>query len=126
MAFTEYKGNGNFGEREFVSAKIGVTLEGTFRGMSPRMPSQFGGEYRIVNLDLTDGREVAVPASKILMERLEGAGLADGDAVKIVVESAKSKAGRTYANPRLFIDKAATPAPEPAQASRPLTDEPPF
>ena len=127
MAFEEIQSSGGDGaEREAVSAKIGVTLEGVFRGMSDRMPSQYGGEFRIVELDLVDGREVVTFASKILLERIEAAGLADGDKVKIVVESATTKDGkRQYALPRLFVDRVSPTKAAPAPAVR-ADDEPPF
>lgn len=123
MAFEEVQGNaGGEDDREFVSAKIGAEFEGVFRGMSRRLPSKFGGEYRIVSVDLVDGRKVAIPAGKILLERIEGAGLAEGDGVKIVVESAESKAGRTYALPRLFVDREGGTA-APANATAPVEDD---
>lgn len=129
MAYEEISGNGgNNEDREFVSAKIGATFEGTFQSMSRRLPSQFGGEYRVVSLDLVDGRKVALPAGKILLERLESAGLNPGDQIKIVVESATSKANRTYALPRLYVNRSggAVPAAQPVAAAPMADDEPPF
>lgn len=136
MAYEEVQGStnggGEFEEREFVSAKIGAEFEGVFRSMGPRTPSKYneGEHYRVAALDLNDGRKIAVRAGKILLERLEGAGLSDGDRVKIVVESGTTKDGkRTYALPRLFVDRSAAPAPAPQAAkSAPVAedDEPPF
>ena len=133
MAYEEISGgNGGNDDREFVSAKIGAEFEGIFRGMSNPMPSQYGGEYRVTSIDTLDGRKIAVRATKILLERLEAAGLTDGDKLKIRVEEATTKDGkRTYANPRLFVDRsgggAPAPAPKPAPArTRVQDDEPPF
>lgn len=132
MAYEEIGGNGGgsgeYEDRERVNLKIGVTLEGTFRRMSQRMPSRYGGEYRYVDFDSTDGRKMTFGASKITLERFENAELADGDRFKLVVESAKSKeSGNTYARPRLFVDRAAgEPAAKPAPAAKPMLDEPPF
>ncbi|WP_190822034.1 hypothetical protein [Saccharopolyspora pogona] len=124
MAYEEISGNGGNNEnREFVSAKIGATFEGVFQGMSRRLPSQFGGEFRVVSLDLVDGRKVALSAGKILLERLEDADLEQGDRVKIVVESAQSKQGRKYALPRVYVDRSGSQV----ATSRPAADdEPPF
>jgi hypothetical protein len=105
---TNHSNEGDFAEREFVTAKIGTVLEGTFAGNSGLLPSKFGGEYRIYNLDLTDGRKVAVSAGKILLERLSAANLEKGNVVRIEVESATSKQGREYALPRVFVDRSTT------------------
>lgn len=132
MAYEEVKGNGggSFEEREFVSAKIGAEFEGSFVGMGPLTEGQYGS-YRVVSFDSVDGRKLAVRASKILLERLEAAGLNPGDGMKVIVESETSKAGRTYALPRLFVNRSAGSAPKASapQASAPtpaLDDEPPF
>lgn len=130
MSYEEIQGNGggNFEEREFVSAKIGITFEGTFVDLGRTTEGQYG-EYRVLAFDSTDGRKMACRASKILLERLESAGLNPGDKLKVVVESATSKAGRTYALPRLFVSRGAgqPAASKPAVAPRPVAEEePPF
>lgn len=135
MAFEEVAGSGNgeFEEREFVSAKIGVTLEGVFQRLSPRIPSKwYDGEYRIIDVDLTDGRKVAIPAGKILLERVESAGLAAGDRIKIEVGSATAKkSGREYALPRVYVDRAGKAdegrrSTAPTQAPKVPLNDPPF
>ncbi len=128
MAFEEVKGgNGEYEEREFISAKIGVTFEGTYRHMGPLFEGEYGS-YRVTAFDAPDGRKLAVRASKILLERLESAGLSDGDRIKVVVESATAKkSNRTYASPRLFVDRAAgAPAAQAPAPAKPSFDEPPF
>lgn len=133
MAFEEIGGNGGgkFEEREFISAKIGVTFEGTYVNMGPLTEGQYGA-YRVLAFDSTDGRKMACRASKILLERLESAGLHSGDQLKVVVESQTSKAGRTYALPRLFVSRGNGQAPVAAAPQRanpvPVADDdnPPF
>lgn len=152
MAFVEVQGNngGNVEEmepREFVSAKIGTSFEGTFVDMRPEKTGPYG-EYRPTLMDLNDGRKIIIRASKYLRERLENADLNPGDGLKIVVEAKKSKNGYTYGNPRVYVDrkggqpqaatsaaeqapaapeqpKQAEPAPAPA-TSAPSTDDLPF
>ena len=128
MAYEEIGNNGSFEEREFVSAKIGATFEGTFVNMGPLTEGQYG-TYRVLAFDSTDGRKLACRASKILLERLESAGLTAGDKLRVVVESQTSKAGRTYALPRLFVSRSGGPVSAP-QRSAPASvadyDEPPF
>lgn len=125
MAYTEISGGSSNEDREFVSAKIGLEFEGAFRGMSRPMPSQYGGEYRVTSFDLTDGRKIAIRATKILLERLEAAELSDGDKVKVVIESKPTKDGkRTYANPRIFVDRqGGQPAPSAPVKSAPVADD---
>lgn len=135
MAFEEIQGNnggsGNFVEREFVSAKIGVTFEGTFVELGRLTEGQYG-EYRVLAFDTADGRNMACRASKILLERVEAAGLNPGDQIKVQVDSAQSKAGRTYALPRLFVsrssDQAGVVTTPQRSAPKPVADddEPPF
>lgn len=130
MAFEEISGgNGEYEEREFVSAKIGTQFEGTFRNLGPLFEGQYG-QYRVVAFDTADGRKMAVRASKILLERIEAAGLSDGDGLKVVVESATAKkSGNTYANPRVFVDRKGGGQPAATQAAPKapaLPDEPPF
>ena len=135
MAFTEIQGSnsgtGNFVEREFVSAKIGATFEGVFVDLGKLTEGQYG-QYRVLAFDTKDGRNMACRASKILLERLESAGVVPGDEIKVQVDSATSKAGRTYALPRLFVNRAGDSAgvvTTPQQAApKPVADddEPPF
>lgn len=121
-------GSGEYEDRERVNVKIGVTIEGTFRRMSQRLPSQYGGEHRYVDVDTADGRKQSFSASKIVLERFENAELADGDRFKLVVEQGTSKDGkRKYALPRLFVDRASgEPAAQSVPAAKSLSDEPPF
>lgn len=126
MAYTEVSGgSARDDDREFVSARIGLEFEGVFRGMSRPMPSQFGGEYRVTSFDLTDGRKIAIRATKILLERLEAAELSDGDKVKIVIEPKQTKDGkRTYGNPRIFVDRqGGQPTPATPAKSAPVKDD---
>lgn len=131
MAYEEVKtGNGgDFEDRERVNVKIGVTLEGTFRRASKLMESKFGGDVRYVDLDSVDGRKLSFAATKILLERLDAARPQDGDMLKIVVKAATSKAGRTYADPKVYIDRGAAPAasvPEQAELPSAADEEVPF
>lgn len=133
--YQEVQGNGggSFEEREFVSARIGVTFEGTFVDLGRLTEGQYG-PYRVLAFDTEDGRKMACRASKILLERLEDAiedeRLTKGDKFKVVVESQKAKkSNNTYALPRLFVSRSGgqvnTPqrtAPAPVANS----DEPPF
>ncbi len=119
MAYEEVSTRqGDFSDRKYVSPKIGTELEGIFQGMSPRLPSQFGGEYRMFSLDATDGRKLSVPAGKILLDRIEAAHLTEGDKIRIVVGSETSKQGRQYALPRVYVDRSETTAP--------MSEDPPF
>lgn len=125
MAYEEVQGNGggnyeNKEPREFVSAKIGTSFEGTFVDMRPEKKGPYG-RYRPTLLDLNNGEKIIIRASAILRERLEKAEPAPGDGIKIIVEGKKSnETGRTYNHPRVYIDRkggqpqAATPAAEPA------------
>lgn len=134
MSYEEITGDGGGGdyeEREFISVGIQNTkeLEGTFRGRLSRVIEGTYGPYRVASFDLTDGRKVAVRASRILLERLEKAGLNDGDGVKIVVEPQPTKDGKkTFGNVRLFVKRGAAPAATPPpQAAPPVSnEEPPF
>lgn len=129
MGWEEQGGNtGNYEQedREFISVKIGVRFEGTFVRMSARKPSRYGGELRYVAVDLTDGRKVMITASKILLERLEAAGLVEGDQIRVSVEAAESKAGNEYALPRLYVNRrGGQAAPQPAQRPQAAPPAPP-
>lgn len=131
MAYEEVS-NSNFdNDREFKSAKIGTEFEGTFVSASKRIGGQYG-EYRVLNLDLRNGEKIAIRASKILLEKLEAARPNAGDGLKIVVESAQSKGGRTYALPRVYVDRRGGAGPVPPAAEKPAPaaveddDNPPF
>lgn len=135
MAYEEIGGNGGgeYEERERFSLRVGDSVEGTFRRMSRLQPSKYGDglSYRFVDIDRLDGVKGVILAGKILLERLEAADLHDGDRVKIVITEATSGAGRVYALPKLFVDRAGSaPAPAAAPAAAParrvLDDEPPF
>lgn len=130
MAFEEISGgNGDREEREIQSAKIGTEFEGTFVDMLPVRTGDFG-PYRPTLVDLEDGRKVMVRAGKLLLERLEAAGLTPGDGLKVIVEGKPTKDGkRTYANPRVFVDRKGGGQPAATQAAPKapaLPDEPPF
>lgn len=130
MAYEEVQGNGGSYEdmepREFVSAKIGTSFEGTFVDMRPAKDGKYG-QYRPTLVDLNDGRKVIIRASRYLLERLEGADLEPGDGIKIVVEAKKSKNGNTYGNPRVYVDRKGgqRQADVSAAESAPATPEPP-
>lgn len=126
MAYTEVSvGSDRDDDREFVSAKIGLEFEGVFRSMSRPVPSQYGGEYRVVSFDLVDGRKIAIRATRIFLERLEAAELSDGDKVKVIIESKKTKDGkRTYGYPRVFVDRqGGQPTPAAPAKSAPVSDD---
>ncbi|MDA3643820.1 hypothetical protein LZ318_11725 [Saccharopolyspora indica] len=132
MGYQEIGGGngGSFEQREFVSAKIGTEFEGAFVDLGRLTEGQYG-QYRVLAFDTEDGRKMACRASKILLERLEQAGLNPGDKLKVTVESATSKQGRTYALPRLFVSRSSDQAgvvttPQQAAPKPVQDDEPPF
>ena len=134
MAYEEVKTGGNggdFEERERVSLKIGVTLEGVFRRASQARKSNYhDGMVRYVDLDSLDGRKLSFAADKIVLEKLEAARPVDGDKLKIVIEKRRTKDGkRDYAYPVVLIDRGASPAasvPEEAELPAAADEEVPF
>lgn len=146
MGWNEVEGNGGgeYEERERLSTKIGAEFEGTVRRVGPKRLGDYG-DVRWVDIDTSEGVEACFPAGKILLERIESAGLNPGDRIKVVIESAKTKDGKhTYALPRLFVDHgageskpaakkaapakkaAAKPAPKAKTPEPDYDEEPPF
>ncbi|MGV9364484.1 hypothetical protein [Amycolatopsis sp. NPDC003731] len=147
MGWDEVEGNGggDYEERERLSTKIGAEFEGTVVRVGNLREGDYG-PVRWVDIDTPDGTKANFPAGKILLERIEAAGLNPGDRIKVVIESAKTKDGKhTYALPRVFVDrgageskpaakkaapKKAAPAkkaePAPAAPAADYDDDPPF
>lgn len=115
----------DYDDREKLNITIGSSVEGTVVRISQARPSQFGGEYRFVDLDLVDGRQASFGASKILLERIESLRPVPGDRLRITVGEATSKGGRKYALPEVYIaradgEAASSEAEQPAEGDAPL------
>jgi hypothetical protein len=123
MAWTtpERPARGEYEDREKVRFAIGLELEGTVARISPPRPSSFGGEVVYVDVDTTDGRKVAFGVSGWkLTDYFEPVGYQAGDGLRVVVESAETKDGKTFGRPVFSIDKATGSVPSVANDDIPF------